>query len=216
MHYMIFLISAFLLGCLAAVPAGPVQLEVVRRAVNGHMKSSLMVVVGAFFADVFYGSIAFFGIAPILENERVMAIFWLAGGLILTVLGILIIKHSLREQDVTYTPDHLKRKRWAFLGGLSLSATNPMMILWWLTGVRIFTDVGLIENFTSDIALSFLAAGSLGLAAYLSLLSFFIYWAKKFISLKTLQKVNMGFGIILLLIAGYFIYTSFHAVLRIY
>lgn len=216
MHYMIFLISAFLLGCLAAVPAGPVQLEVVRRAVNGHMKSSLMVVVGAFFADVFYGSIAFFGIAPILENERVMAIFWLAGGLILTVLGILIIKHSLREQDVTYTPDHLKRKRWAFLGGLSLSATNPMMILWWLTGVRIFTDIGLIEDFTSDIALSFLAAGSLGMAAYLSLLSFFIYWAKKFISLKALQKVNMGFGIILLLIAGYFIYTSYHAVLRIY
>ena len=106
-----------------------------------------MVVLGAFIADIFYGSIAFFGIAPFLEKENVMAVFWLAGGLILTVLGIVSIRHSLRNEEISYTPDHLKKKRWAFLGGLSLSAANPMMILWWLSGVRIFKDIGLITRF---------------------------------------------------------------------
>lgn len=215
MNFTIFLISAYLLGFLAAIPTGPVQIEVVRRAINGHLKPSLMVVLGAFFADVFYGSIAFFGIAPFLEEKKVMAVFWLAGGLILTVLGILSIRHGLRNEVISYNPDHLKRKRWAFLGGLSLSATNPMMILWWLTGVKIFKDVGLITGFTSEIAVSFLAAGGLGLASYLTGLSLFIFWAKKFISQRTLQRINLFFGSFLILLAIYFIYTSFRVILHI-
>lgn len=215
MNFTIFLISTYLLGFLAAVPTGPVQVEVVRRSVNGHLKPSLMVVLGAFIADVFYGFIAFFGVAPLLEKEKVMAVFWLAGGVILTVLGIVIIRHSLRNEGIGYDPDHLKRKRWAFLGGLSLSATNPMMILWWLSGVKIFKDIGLIDGFTSEIAVWFLAAGSLGLASYLTGLSLFIYWAKKFISQRTLRRINLFFGSVLILVAIYFIYTSFHVLLHI-
>ena len=215
MNFTIFLISAYLLGFLAAIPTGPVQVEVVRRSVNGHLKPSLMVVLGAFIADVFYGSIAFFGIAPFLENEKVIAVFWLAGGMILTVLGIVSIKHSLRNEEINYTPDHLKRKRWAFLGGLSLSATNPMMILWWLSGIRIFKDIGLITIFNTEIAVSFLAAGSLGLASYLAGLSLFIFWAKKFISQRTLHRINLFFGSFLILLAIYFIYTSFRVILHI-
>ena len=98
------------MGCLAAIPAGPVQIEVVRRSINGHLKSSLMVVLGAFLADVSYGAIAFFGISPYLEKEKMMAVFWLAGGLILTVLGVLSIRHSLKKEEITYTPRHLKKK----------------------------------------------------------------------------------------------------------
>jgi threonine/homoserine/homoserine lactone efflux protein len=215
MHFIIFIIAAYLMGCLAAIPAGPVQIEVVRRSINGHLKSSFMVVLGAFLADVSYGAIAFFGIVPFLEEEKVMAVFWMVGGLILTILGILSIRHSLRNEEITYTPRHLKKKRWAFLGGLSLSATNPMMILWWLSGVRIFKDIGLINDFNTDIAVSFLAAGSLGLASYLVALSILIFWAKKFISLHILQRINFFFGVFLIVIAIYFIYTSFHTLLHL-
>lgn len=214
MTFILFLLSAYLMGCIAAIPAGPVQIEVVRRSVNGHLMPSLMVVLGAFFADVAYGLIAFFGIAPFLEEKKVMAVFWLAGGIILIALSVVIIRHSLKPQEVSYSPEHLKKKRWAFLGGLTLSATNPMMILWWLSGVRLFRDVGLIKNFTSNIAILFLAAGSLGLASYLTALALFIYWAKKFISLNTLRRINFAFGVFLLLIALYFIYTSLHSLLN--
>ncbi len=215
MHYTLFLIAAFILGCLAAVPAGPVQIEVLRRSINGNLKASLMVVLGAFFVDIAYGVIAFFGIAPFLENNRVMAIFWLAGGLILAVLGVLSILHGLKDHETVKPPAHLKRKRWAFLSGLTLSATNPVMVLWWLSGARIFQDAGLIRDFNAEIALSFLAAGSLGLASYLSGLSLFIYWAKKFISARTLRRINIFFGILLIGTALYFLYTSFHSLLKV-
>jgi threonine/homoserine/homoserine lactone efflux protein len=214
MQFIIFIISAYLLGCIAAIPAGPVQIEVVRRSVNGHLKTSLMVVLGAFCIDIIYGAIAFFGIAPALERVRVIAVFWLAGGLILTVLGMISIRHSLRDEEIHYDAEHLKRKRWAFLGGLSLSATNPMMILWWLSGVKIFKDIGLISTFDSDTAISFLCAGSLGLASYLVGLSLFIFWAKKFISMRALRRINFLFGVFLILIALYFISTSLHTLLH--
>jgi threonine/homoserine/homoserine lactone efflux protein len=215
MHYTLFLISAFFLGCLAAIPAGPVQIDVIRRSINGNLKASFMVVLGAFFIDLFYGSIAFFGIAPFLKQEKVMAIFWLAGGLILGLLGILSLLHGSKDPENVKPPDHLNRKRWALLSGLTLSATNPVMMLWWLSGARVFQDIGLIKEFNTEIALSFLAAGSLGLASYLSGLSLFIYWAKKFISSKTLRRINIFFGLLLIATALYFLYTSFHSLLYI-
>ena len=90
MTYILLVISAYFMGCLAAIPAGPVQIEVVRRSINGQVKASLLVVIGAFLVDVFYGVIAFFGIAPFLEEKKVMAIFWLAGGIILMVMAFFI------------------------------------------------------------------------------------------------------------------------------
>lgn len=215
MQFTLFIAAAYFMGCMAAVPAGPVQIEVVRRSVNGHLKPSLAVVLGAFFIDVLYGVIAFFGIAPFLEEKKVLAIFWLFGGLLLCVLGILAIRHSSRNEDISRNNAYLKKKRWAFLGGLSLSATNPVMILWWLSGARIFKDLGLIKEFTSGMAVSFLIAGSFGLASYLVALAFFIYWAKKFISYERLRQINLAFGVLLLVLAAYFIYTSLHTMLTV-
>lgn len=208
MDLTILLISAFIMGCIAAIPAGPVQIEVIRRSITGHLKPSFMVILGAFLVDIFYGIIAFWGIAPFLEEKKVMALFWLAGGLILTVIGVLTVKHSLKQQEINYNTTYLKKKRWALLGGISLSVTNPVMILWWLSSLRIFRDLGLIKDFTPDIAAAFLIAGSLGLAAYLLGLSLFIHWAKKFISANRIRQMNIAFGIFLLMLAAYFIYTS--------
>ena len=209
MTYILLVISAYFMGCLAAVPAGPVQIEVVRRSIDGQVKSSLLVVFGAFLVDVFYGVIAFFGIAPFLEEKKVMAIFWLAGGIILMVMAFFIIRHRPGE-EISYDEAPRKRKRWALLGGISLSIINPMMILWWLSAVRIFHDVGLIREFTADVALTFLAAASVGLASYLTGLSLFIYWVKKFVSTAKLQRINQVFGVFLLLIGLYFLFTSVH------
>ncbi|MCL5237021.1 MAG: LysE family translocator [Nitrospirae bacterium] len=196
------------MGFIAAIPAGPVQIETVRRSINGHLKSSLMIVLGAFCVDILYGAIAFFGIAPFLEGNRVMAVFRGIGGLLLLVLSVVAIKHSLEKQPLDFSARHLKKKRWAFIGGISLSVANPMMILWWLSAVQLFKDIGLIHEFNFKVAGVFLAAGSLGLASYLVMLSLFLYWVKRFIPEERLRKLNLGFGILLLLIAVYFIFTS--------
>ncbi len=208
MNYFLFIISAFLLGFIAAIPAGPIQIEVMRRSLNGHLKASLMVILGAFVSDAVYGAIAFFGITPFLRERMVMAVFWLGGSLILIVLGVLTIRNAKNPCDRDTQSKYLVKKRWSFIGGLSLSGTNPMMILWWLLGARIFVDIGLIDVFTHRIAVFFLLAGSLGLATYLVVLSLALYWAKRFISIRGMRRINLGFGVVLILLAGYFIFTS--------
>ncbi|MBI5741997.1 MAG: LysE family transporter [Nitrospirae bacterium] len=208
MRYVIFIIAAYITGILAAVPAGPVQIEVVRRTINGHLRSSLMVILGALIADIAYGIIAFFGIAPFLEDEKMMAIFSTAGAALLIFLGIAVIRHSSADQASKKNSKFHRGKRWGLIGGFSLSAANPMMVLWWLIGVRIFKDIKLIDDFSPDIAVTFLAAGGFGLASYLLILSFFLYWAKHFISDTTIKRINLVSGVILLSIAAYFIYSS--------
>ncbi len=212
MNTILFIIAAFIMGFLAAIPAGPVQIEVARRAINGHLRSSLMVILGAFTVDVLYGVIAFFGIAPFLQKQRVMAVFWLVGGIFLLTMGYVIIKHSSKAHEVNPHAKHLTAKRWGFISGLTLSAVNPMLIIWWLMGQRLFMDIGLIENFTLVIAVSFLAAAGLGLALYLTLLSFFLCWTKRFIPANRMKWINLSFGIILLLLAAYFIFRSMRVV----
>ena len=212
MQYIVFVIAAFIMGFLAAIPAGPVQIEVARRAINDHLRSSLMVILGAFTVDVLYGVIAFFGIAPFLQKEIVMAIFWLIGGIILLFLSYMIIKHSSRQHAINPNKVHLMRKRWGFISGLTLSIVNPMLIFWWLMGQRLFMDIGLTDNFTTSIAVSFLAAAAIGLASYLTLLSLFLCWTKKFIPPNKMRWINLFFGIALVLIAFYFILRSMRVI----
>jgi threonine/homoserine/homoserine lactone efflux protein len=205
---MVFITAAYFSGVLAAVPAGPVQIEVIRRSINGHIRSSFMVITGAMIADIAYGMVAFFGIAPFLEEERMRVFFNIVGAIILIFLGLFIIRQNSAKQTFDHESRFLKGKRWGLIGGLSLSATNPMMILWWLIGARIFKDIHLIDDFSTSVAITFLAAGGFGLASYLIFLSLFLYWAKRFISEDTIKRINLAFGFILLFISAYFIYSS--------
>lgn len=209
MKSIVFILSAYITGVLAAVPAGPVQIEVVRRSINGHLRSAMMVILGAMTADIAYGIIAFFGIAPFLKEERTRALFSAAGGVLLIVLGIIIIRQNLKGNISVTDSSQLGKKRWALVGGFSLSATNPMMILWWLIAARLFMDLKLIDTFTDSVAISFLTAGGAGLASYLVFLSLFLFWARKFVSDRNIRKINLVFGVILLFIAAYFTYTAF-------
>ncbi|TAN43490.1 MAG: hypothetical protein EPN25_00570 [Nitrospirae bacterium] len=198
----------FIMGFVAAIPAGPVQIEVVRRSVHGHLKPSLMVILGAFMVDMLYGVVAFFGIAPFLRNPVVMSVFWLSGSIILAVLGVLSIRHSRRTHHAPRWSAYLSRKRWSLLSGFSLSVANPVMVLWWLTGLHIMEDLGLAPVFTTTVTVSYLLAGSLGLASYLIALTFILYRMKDFISLSRMRQINTAFGVLLLGLAGYFF---FHA-----
>jgi threonine/homoserine/homoserine lactone efflux protein len=208
MKFTLFIIAAFVVGFLAALPAGPVQIEAARRSINGHLKSAFMVVLGALIVDVLYGAVAFFGIAPFLQKEIVMAVFWLIGGIFLLCLSFVIIRQGSKQHVFNLDGDLFEKKRWGFISGLTLSAVNPMLIFWWLMGQRLFVDVGLIEDFTPEIAAVFLVAGGLGLASYIGLLSIFLYWTKKFISTRKLKLINFLCGLVMLFIGLYFIFIS--------
>ena len=201
---LLLVLSAYVLGFFTAIPPGATQIEIARRSLNGYPVSALMIVVGSVLSDAMYGVIAFFAVAPFLQNSTVMAGFWIVNACILIVLGIYVIRQrgrQLSQHDIANSV--LPKKGIALITGFSLAVTNPLMVVWWLLGARIMTTLGLYNNANRADTLLFLIAGSLGFGTYLTLLTFGVYRAKKFLSKRFIRSATAIFGVALLCLAAY-------------
>ncbi len=214
MNTFLFLFITYVMGFLTAIPIGATQIEIAKRSLNNHLRAAYMVALGSVSSDVMYGVIALFGVAPFLKHRLVVALFGILATLILWLLAFFTFRDAAKTNMLELTHVTLKSKRLSFFTGFSLAVTNPMMIVWWLIGVRIIKDLGLVENFDPNVSLMFLAAGGLGLASYLFSLSNALHWAKKFISNEMMKKVNYGLGFVLILLSFYFLGTSLHTLLH--
>ncbi len=202
------------MGFMTAIPIGATQIEIAKRSLNNHLRAAYMVAAGSVSSDVLYGIIALFGVAPFLESKTVVAIFGLAATVILWLLSFFTLRDGAKANMLELTHATLKSKRLSFVTGFSLAVTNPMMIVWWLIGVKIIKDVGLVPKFDTDTSLLFLAVGGFGLASYLTTLANILHWAKNFISNEMMKKVNYGLGVVLILLSFYFLVSSLHVLLR--
>ena len=209
MNTLLFLLITYILGIFTAIPIGATQIEIAKRSLNNHMRAAYMVAVGSVSSDIMYGFIALFGIAPFLKDKNVIAIFSLAATVILWVLAYFTFKDGANKNMLELTHRAIKSKRLSFVTGFSLAVTNPMMIFWWLIGLRIVKDLNLITDLSTGMTVSFLLAGGLGLATYLFSLANFLHWAKKFISNEMMKKVNYGLAVVLILLSFYFLYGAF-------
>ena len=215
MNTFLFLLLAYMMGFAAAIPIGATQIEIAKRSLNNHLRSAYMVVAGSVFSDVMYGFIALFGVAPFLKSKIVVAVFGLVSALILWLLAFLAFRESKKPNAFEMSSTILTNKKLSFVTGFSLAVTNPMMILWWLIGARIIKDLGLIPDFDAETSVSFIIVGGMGIASYLSSLTYLLHWAKNFISNKMIKKVNFGLVIILVLLSFYFLFTSLQILLHL-
>ena len=195
------------LGFITAIPVGGSQIEAAKRAIHGHLWAAWMVVLGSVSSDIIYGVIALFGIAPFLEIPWVAAVFSAVGAVVLWVLAYLTIKESRRPHHLRLDLDSLKSKRWGYLTGFFLAATNPPMILTWLYGATLAKHLGLATPFTSGLKIIFIAGGALGLGGYLTALSAVMHRIKHFIPMKAVGRVYYWLGIALSLLSLYFVYS---------
>jgi len=195
------------LGFITAIPVGGSQIEAAKRAIHGHLWAAWMVVLGSVSSDIIYGVIALFGIAPFLEIPWVTAVFSAVGAVVLWVLAYLTIKESRKPHHLRLDLDSLKSKRWGYLTGFFLAATNPPMILTWLYGATLAKHLGLATPFTNGLKAIFIAGGALGLGGYLAALSAVMHRIKHFIPMKAVGRVYYWLGLALSLLSLFFVYS---------
>jgi len=205
--FFLFLL-VYIMGFLTAIPIGATQIEIAKRSLNNQIPAALMVVLGSVFSDVMYGFIALFGVAPFLQTQIVIAVFELVGVVILWILAFLTFKEVFKPHIMDITSSVLKSRRLSFITGFSLAITNPMMIFWWLIGVQVVKDLGLVGTFTPAISISFLFFGGLGLASYLTVLAMVVHWAKRFLSNRVMRRVYFVLGVVLVILSVYFLMSS--------
>lgn len=196
------------MGFLTAIPIGATQIEIAKRSLNNQIPAALMVVLGSVFSDVMYGIIALFGVAPFLQTQIVIAIFEMVGAVILWILAFFTFKEVAKPHIVDFTSSVLKSRRLSFITGFSLAITNPMMMFWWIIGVQVVKDLGLVGTFTPAISISFLFFGGLGLASYLTVLAMVVHWVKRFLSIRVMRRIYFALGLALVILSVYFLISS--------
>ncbi|HPS91875.1 MAG TPA: LysE family transporter [Methanothrix sp.] len=121
-----FLQSGLLIGMSIAAPIGPIGLLCIRRTLAEGRLSGIVSGLGAATADAIFGCIAAFGltvISGILIDQQI----WLrlAGGLLLSYLGIRIIRDNPGKQMALAGGNCLIA---SYVSALFLTLTNPMTI----------------------------------------------------------------------------------------
>jgi threonine/homoserine/homoserine lactone efflux protein len=137
--YLLFYLGCFFISFFLCVPIGPVNLEVFQNAVKKHYGPALSVALGASVGDAVWATAAFFGITPFLKNGynfSIEGIFLLVTAIITFVLGMLSLKDARFlekiEKKEEAIAERIKRKRWAFVQGLSMVLINPLGIASWM------------------------------------------------------------------------------------
>lgn len=142
------IVFGFTLGLYAAAIPGPINLEVVRRAITRGSRSGLSFGLGASTADATFMYLASLGAAALVQALPLkwQAALWFVGGAALLILGINGLRAkppvqagSLSNESVLYTGDiPLKSKipgvelaKNYFLG-LGLTLSSPPTIMFWV------------------------------------------------------------------------------------
>ena len=184
------IIAGVSIGVAMAAPLGPVNLVVIRTALNHDLKVAFLAGLGAVLADVLMAGIAAYGFHSIehffLDYETILQI---AGGILLILIGIRTARTHFAASDLAPVP-HAARFGLTF----SLSVTNPGLALGYLA---IFSSMsGILALGASPYRpLIVLLGVALGGALWWLVLSFVISRVKTKLSATTLDKINRWSGI---------------------
>lgn len=197
LHYIIL---GIFLGWGAAVPIGPINLEVIRRNLRISTAAGFSLGLGACLTDLTYIILISLGTLAILTHPLTLKIVGIAGSLILAWFGISALRAKPHQTNEKLSSEIKKSPLWRHaMEGYILTFINPMTILFWSSvSVTIVAATHTIPH-----AIIYVGAGVLaGTISWEILLNTFLHFTRHRLSAKAMHSLNIAGGIILLLFAG--------------
>ncbi len=194
---------ALLLGYGAAVPIGPMNVEIARRNLRFGTRFGIGFGLGACTADLVYLVLIALGALAILQTPLMIQMVGIIGGLFLTWFGVnaLRLKEAKPTDNTAIPPSILKN----YLQGLGLTLLNPITIIFW-------GSVSSHIVLTNDQQPHALAIAGLGVAvatlSWVLSINTLLHRTKHRLSDKITHKLNVFGGIILLMFAIMSFYES--------
>jgi len=186
-----WLARGFVIGLAVAIPVGPIALLCMRRTLERGFLIGFGTGLGAAVADLFYASIAAFGISAIeevlLEYRTTLSFI---GGIFLLVLAAhTAMGKAAVEREVNPRTGSAVT---AFASGFVLTATNPLTVLGF---VAIFAGFGVGQGLTDTSRAVALVIGVMaGSILWWLILNGIIARIRHFFAPRTLQRVNLAAG----------------------
>lgn len=190
-------IYALAMAGLWAVP-GPVWVALVARSLSGGFRAAWPLAVGVALGDALWPLCAALGLAWVLSvyGDLLEVLRWIAA-LVFIVMGVML----LRAPAITPSADsRLTRPgMWAgFTVGIATIIGNPKAIVFYMSFLPGFFDLGSVT--TPDIIAILLISSLVPMLGNLAL-AYFLDRARALLqSPKSLRRMNMGSGILLILV----------------
>jgi threonine/homoserine/homoserine lactone efflux protein len=191
---LIFFLKGIAIGFAMAVPVGPIGIMCIRKTLTEGRLQGLIIGLGAATADLFYGTVAAFGLT-IISDTLVDHRFWirLVGGSLLLFLGVRIFRAQPMDPKIKLNSNGILR---SYLTTVFLTLTNPLTIF---AFVAVFAALGLGDGL-SYFSSSILVAGVfIGSGLWFLLLSSGTILFRKKLDLVGLRWVNKIAGILVIL-----------------
>ena len=218
LSYLLFYLGCFFVSFFLCVPIGPVNLEVFQNAVKKHYGPALSVALGASVGDAVWATAAFFGITPFLKNGynfSIEGIFLLVTAVITFVLGLLSLKDARFlekiEKKEEAIAERIKRKRWAFVQGLTMVLINPLGIASWMIALSFMKKLQIFIPLTLSYEIFFIVIVILGAFSYFMLIIFITNKMKSLCSPKRTRVIIRVLGYMLIGFSIYFLFFALKA-----
>lgn len=201
----LFLLQAFAVGLVLAVPVGPMALLCIQRSLHFGFISGLVTSMGIALADAIYGLVGILGLSVVSDFlQQYETFFKLAGGSFLAFLGARILFHS---RQIKKTGELAEDKSyWAeFVSAFVLTLSNPMTVLAYvavMAGIQIrAADFRHVWIFAIPVFL-----GSFAWWIFLTSMSILL---KSRLQDKHIHWIGVGSGILLLIFSMFIMASAF-------
>jgi len=203
--YIAAVLFGIILGFLSAIPAGAVQIQVIRSSLRGHRNTAVAIALGSGVSDLTYGLLTLMGLGGFLMSARFQIWFYALGVAVLCFMLARSVR-DYRRPDAGRTAEAPDCRRVGFLTGFTLAITNPSIVLWWIVGFKVFLDLGLSPGATVMLRIAFVLAGAGGLSGYLIILAMVIHRVHHAIPDTVFRRMNLALIAVFVALTAYFIY----------
>lgn len=188
-----FLLIGILLGMGAAIPIGPVNLEIIRRNLRFGTSYGIVLGLGACTADVTYLFLLSIGALSMLEYPSVLKAFGLVGSAILAWFAISAFRNASFNVEKNVPNPSLVRYS---LEGYIITLLNPVTILFWAS---ISSQISIVAM--SDDWLGVVLTGLgviIGTVSWVLFLNIVLHFTRHKLTTKVMTLLNYLGGCILL------------------
>lgn len=139
---MIFLFfSAFVVGLSGAMMPGSLLTYTIRRALTSGTRAGFVIIAGHALLELGIVLLILLGFGIVLQSGPAQIGIGLAGGVLLAVMGIHMVRGSVLGRITVETGGGQAETGNMFLAGVLISAANPAFLLWWaVIGLGFFTQ----------------------------------------------------------------------------
>jgi L-lysine exporter family protein LysE/ArgO len=139
-HLLPVFARGLLLGIGAAVPIGPVNVEIARRTLRHGFRAGFALGCGAVTVDVIYATLSSIGLTALSLHPSFYWPLQICGGVVLAYLGITCWVESIRalrrrSDEDAIEPASQPSLHGSYATGLLMTFTSPMTLLFWLTSI---------------------------------------------------------------------------------